>query len=217
LTRESASSQPNGEWLTAIHRFVFPGWNREHVFPARSAGSNGDRLLAENDTARTISAEIPKKPISQRRLSMDLKAQITEDMKAAMRARETQRLAAIRLVLAAIKQKEVDERKDLTDQDVVSVIEKMIKQRRESISQYEKAARADLADVEKFELAVLQGYMPQALSESDVEAAVAAALTESGAQGVRDMGKVMGVLKSKLAGRADMSVVSAMVKARLSG
>jgi len=148
---------------------------------------------------------------------MDLKAQITEDMKAAMRARETQRLAAIRLVLAAIKQKEVDERKDLTDQDVVSVIEKMIKQRRESISQYEKAARADLADVEKFELAVLQGYMPQALSESDVEAAVAAALTESGAQGVRDMGKVMGVLKSKLAGRADMSVVSAMVKARLSG
>ncbi len=148
---------------------------------------------------------------------MDLKAQITDDMKAAMRARDTQRLAAIRLVLAAIKQKEVDERKDLTDQDVISVIEKMIKQRRESISQFEKAARTDLADVEKFELAVLQGYMPQALSESEVEAAVAAALTESGAQGVRDMGKVMGVLKSKLAGRADMSVVSAMVKARLSG
>ena len=148
---------------------------------------------------------------------MDLKAQITEDMKAAMRARETQRLAAIRLVLAAIKQKEVDERKDLTDQDVVSVIEKMIKQRRESISQYEKAARADLADVEKFELAVLQTYMPQPLSESEVEAAVAAALTESGAQGVRDMGKVMGVLKNKLAGRADMSVVSATVKARLNG
>lgn len=148
---------------------------------------------------------------------MDLKAQITEDMKTAMRARDTQGLAAIRLVLAAIKQKEVDERKDLTDQDVIGVVEKMIKQRRESISQYEKAARADLADVEKFELAVLQGYMPQALSESDVEAAVAAALTESGAQGVRDMGKVMGVLKSKLAGRADMSVVSAMVKTRLSG
>jgi uncharacterized protein YqeY len=148
---------------------------------------------------------------------MDLKAQVTEDMKAAMRARDTQRLAAVRLVLAAIKQKEVDERKDMTDQDVIGVVEKMIKQRRESISQYEKAARADLADVEKFELAVLQGYMPQALSESEVEAAVGAALTESGAQGVRDMGKVMGVLKSKLAGRADMSVVSAMVKARLSG
>ena len=148
---------------------------------------------------------------------MDLKAQITEDMKTAMRARDTQRLAAVRLVLAAIKQKEVDERKDLTDQDVIGVVEKMIKQRRESISHYEKAARADLAEVEKFELAVLQGYMPQALSESEVEAAVAAALTESGAQGVRDMGKVMGVLKGKLAGRADMSVVSAMVKARLSG
>ena len=148
---------------------------------------------------------------------MNLKEQITEEMKAAMRARDTQRLSAIRLVLAAIKQKEVDERKDLSDQDVISVVEKMIKQRRESITQYEKAARADLADVEKFELAVLQTYMPQPLSESEVEAAVAAALTESGAQGVRDMGKVMGVLKNKLAGRADMSVVSAIVKARLNG
>ena len=148
---------------------------------------------------------------------MNLKEQITEEMKAAMRARDTQRLSAIRLVLAAIKQKEVDERKDLSDQDVISVVEKMIKQRRESITQYEKAARADLADVEKFELAVLQTYMPQPLSESEVEAAVAAALPESGAQGVRDMGKVMGVLKNKLAGRADMSVVSATVKARLNG
>jgi uncharacterized protein YqeY len=146
---------------------------------------------------------------------MNLKAQITEEMKAAMRARDTQRLSAIRLVLAAIKQKEVDERKDLTDRDVINVVEKMIKQRRESITQYEKAARADLIEVEKFELAVLQEYMPQPLSDSDVEAAVTAALTESGAQGVRDMGKVMGVLKDKLAGRADMSAVSAIVKARL--
>ncbi len=148
---------------------------------------------------------------------MDLKARITEEMKAPMRARDTQRLSAIRLVLAAIKQKEVDERKDLTDQDVISVVEKMIKQRRESITQFEKAARVDLAEVEKFELAVLQAYMPQSLSESEVQAAVAAALSESGAQGMRDMGNVMGVLKSKLAGRADMSVVSAIVKARLSG
>lgn len=148
---------------------------------------------------------------------MDLKTQITEDMKTAMRARDAQRLAAVRLVLAAIKQKEVDERKDLTDQDVISVVEKMIKQRRESISQFEKAARDDLAEVEKFELGVLQAYMPQSLSEAEVEAAVAAALAESGAQGVRDMGKVMSVLKSKIAGRADMSVVSAIVKARLSG
>lgn len=148
---------------------------------------------------------------------MGLKEQITEEMKTAMRARDTGRLAAIRLVLAAIKQKEVDERKDLTDQDVISIVERMIKQRRESITQYEKASRTDLAEVEKFELAVLQTYMPQSLSESEVEAAVAAALTESGAQGIRDMGKVMGVLKSKIAGRADMSVVSAVVKARLNG
>ncbi len=148
---------------------------------------------------------------------MDLKARITEEMKAAMRARDRQRLSAIRLVLAGIKQKEVDERKALTDQDVISVVQKMIKQRRESITQYEKAARADLAEVEKFELSVLQSYMPQPLSESEVEAAVAAALTESDAQSVRDMGQVMGVLQNKLAGRADMSVVSAIVKARLSG
>ena len=148
---------------------------------------------------------------------MNLRTQITEEMKAAMRARDTQRLSAIRLLLAAIKQKEVDERKDLTDQEVIAVVEKMIKQRRESIVQYEKAARADLAAVEQFELGVLQAYMPQALSESEVEVAVAAAVTESGAQSVRDMGKVMSVLKAELAGRADMSVVSALVKARLSG
>jgi len=150
-------------------------------------------------------------------MSMNLRTQITEEMKAAMRARDTQRLSAIRLLLAAIKQKEVDERKDLTDQEVIAVVEKMIKQRRESIVQYEKAARADLAAVEQFELGVLQAYMPQALSESEVEVAVAAAVTESGAQSVRDMGKVMSVLKIELAGRADMSVVSALVKARLSG
>jgi uncharacterized protein YqeY len=148
---------------------------------------------------------------------MNLKTQITEEMKTAMRARDTQRLSAIRLLLAAIKQKEVDERKDLSDQDVIAVVEKMIKQRRESIAQYEKAARVDLAEVEKFELGVLQAYMPQALSEAEVDGAVEQAMAESGAQSVRDMGKVMAVLKSKLSGRADMSVVSALVKARLSG
>ncbi len=147
---------------------------------------------------------------------MDLKSQINEEMKVAMRAKDSQRLSAIRLLLASIKQKEVDERKDLTDQDVIGVVEKMIKQRRESIAQYEKAARADLAEVEKFELEVLQAYMPQALSESEVEDAVSTAISESGAQNVRDMGNVMGLLKSKLAGRADMSVVSTIVKARLS-
>jgi uncharacterized protein YqeY len=146
---------------------------------------------------------------------MSLKTQINEDMKAAMRAKETQRLSAIRLLLAAIKQREVDERTELDDQQIIGVIEKMIKQRRESIAQYEKASRTDLAEVENFELGVLQAYMPQQLSEAEIEAAVAAAVTESGAQSVRDMGKVMAILKSKLAGRADMGAVSALVKGRL--
>ncbi len=146
---------------------------------------------------------------------MGLKAQINEDMKAAMRAKQAQRLSAIRLLLAAIKQREVDERTELDDQQVIGVIEKMIKQRRESIAQYEKASRTDLVEVENFELGVLQAYMPQQLSEAEIEAAVAAAVSESGAQSVRDMGKVMAILKSKLAGRADMGAVSALVKGRL--
>ena len=146
---------------------------------------------------------------------MSLKTQINEDMKTAMRAKETQRLSAIRLLLAAIKQREVDERKELDDQQIIGVIEKMIKQRRESIAQFEKASRTDLAEAENFELGVLQAYMPQQLSEAEIEAAVAAAVTETGAQSVRDMGKVMAILKSKLAGRADMGAVSALVKGRL--
>ena len=136
-------------------------------------------------------------------------------MKAAMRARDTARLSAIRLLLAAIKQREVDERVELDDAAVVSVIEKMIKQRRESIAQFESAARNDLADAEKAELEVLSAYLPKQLSEAEVEKAVAAAIGESGAAGVKDMGKVMAVLKSRLAGRADMGRVSALVKARL--
>ncbi len=146
---------------------------------------------------------------------MGLKAQINEDMKAAMRAKQAQRLSAIRLLLAAIKQREVDERTELDDQQIIGVIEKMIKQRRESIAQYEKASRTDLVEVENFELGVLQAYMPQQLSEAEIEVAVAAAVSESGAQSVRDMGKVMAILKSKLAGRADMGAVSALVKGRL--
>lgn len=146
---------------------------------------------------------------------MSLKTQINEDMKAAMRAKEAQRLSAIRLLLAAIKQREVDERTELDDQQIIGVIEKMIKQRRESIAQYEKASRTDLVEIENFELGVLQAYMPQQLSEAEIETAVAAAVTESGAQSVRDMGKVMAILKSRLAGRADMGAVSALVKGRL--
>ena len=146
---------------------------------------------------------------------MSLKIRINEDMKVAMKARETARLAAIRLLMAAMKQKEVDERIELDDAGVIGVIEKMLKQRKDSITQYEAAKRQDLADVEKFEVQVLTAYMPQALSEAEIEAAVAAAVAASGAKGMADMGKVMALLKPQLAGRADMGQVSAKVKAAL--
>ncbi|OIR18062.1 yqey-like protein [mine drainage metagenome] len=146
---------------------------------------------------------------------MSLKQQITEDMKTAMRAKETARLGAIRLLLAAMKQREVDERIELTDADVVAIIEKMLKQRRDSISQYKAANRQDLVDVEEFEVAVLQTYMPQQLSEAEVIAAIAEAIAATGATGPQDMGKVMGVVKPKLAGRADMGKVSGLIKAQL--
>ena len=138
-------------------------------------------------------------------------------MKAAMRAKDSARLSAIRLLLAALKQREVDERIELADADVLSAIEKMIKQRRESIAQYEKAARNDLADVEKFEIGVLSAYLPQQLSEAEVQAAVAAAVAEAGASSMKDMGKVMALLKTRLAGKADMGKVSGLIKAKLSG
>jgi hypothetical protein len=148
---------------------------------------------------------------------MALKERITEDMKAAMRAKESARLSAIRLLLSAMKQREVDERIELTDADVLGIIEKMIKQRRESIVQYEKGARADLADAENLEVGVLSAYLPQQMDESDIAAAVEAAMTETGAKAMPDMGKVMAILKPKLAGRADMGKVSALVKSKLSG
>ena len=146
---------------------------------------------------------------------MTLKERITEDMKAAMRAGETGKRDAIRLLLAAIKQKEVDERIVLDDAAVVAVIDKMLKQRRDSITQYDAAGRADLADAERFEADLLTAYMPAGLSDAEVGAAVAAAIAEAGAAGPGDMGKVMAVLKPKLAGRADMSDVSKRVKAML--
>ena len=146
---------------------------------------------------------------------MSLKQQITDDMKTAMRAKDTARLGAIRLLLAAIKQREVDERIELSDADVVAIIEKMNKQRRDSISQYEAAGRQDLADVEKFEMSVLATYMPQQLSEGEIASAVAEAIAATGAASPQDMGKVMGMLKPKLAGRADMGKVSALIKAQL--
>jgi len=147
---------------------------------------------------------------------MSLKSRINDDVKAAMRAGDAQRRDALRLLLAAVKQREVDERRELTDADVVSVIDRMTKQRRESIAQFEKGGRQDLAQKEQFELGLLQGYMPQALSDAEIAIAVAEAISATGAKAPADMGKVMGALKAKLAGQADMSKVSAMVKAKLS-
>jgi uncharacterized protein len=148
---------------------------------------------------------------------MSLKVRINDDVKTAMRGGDARRRDALRLLLAALKQREVDERKDLADTDVVTIIDKMIKQRREAITQFEKGGRQDLAQNEQFEIGVFQAYMPQALSDAEIEAAIAEAVTAAGAKAPSDMGKVMGVLKGKLAGRADMTKVSALVKAKLAG
>lgn len=146
---------------------------------------------------------------------MSLKDQITEDMKSAMRAKEADRLSTIRMLLAAIKQKEVDERITLDDPAVISVVDKLIKQRKDSIAAYQQAGRTDLADKEAAEVTVLQAYLPQRLSEPEIAAEVDAIATELGASGPGDMGKVMGAVKTRLAGKADMGLVSAAVKARL--
>ena len=146
---------------------------------------------------------------------MSLKDQITEDMKNAMRAKEVARLGAIRLLLAAIKQREVDERIVVDDAGVIVIVEKMIKQRKDSISQFEKAGRDDLVAIEAGEMAILQAYLPAQLSNAEVEAAVAAAVSSTGAAGPQDMGKVIAAHKAQLAGKADMGKVSALVKAAL--
>jgi uncharacterized protein YqeY len=148
---------------------------------------------------------------------MSLKARLTDDMKAAMKGGEKDRLQVIRLANAAIKQREVDERITLDDAQVLAVLEKMVKQRRDSVSQYEAAGREDLAAVERYEISVIQGYLPQPLSEAEVEALVAAAIAESGAAGPQDMGKVIGLLKPRVAGRADMGALSGLVRKKLAG
>ncbi len=146
---------------------------------------------------------------------MSLKQQISEDMKNAMRAKDSVRLGAIRLLQAAIKQREVDERIDLDDPAVIAVIEKMLKQRRDSIAAYESANRTDLADVEKFEVSVLQTYLPQQLTEDEIKAILEKVVADSGAEGVKDMGKVMAAIKPLVAGKADMGKISGLIKARL--
>ena len=148
---------------------------------------------------------------------MTLKARVTDDMKSALRAKDAQRLGALRLLLAAIKQREVDERRELADADVVATIEKMVKQRRDAIAQFEAGRRQDLAAGEAYEVALLQSYLPAQLSQAEVDEAVTLAIAETGAAGPQSMGKVMAVLKAKLAGRADMGQVSALVKSRLAG
>jgi uncharacterized protein YqeY len=148
---------------------------------------------------------------------MSLKQRLTDDMKAAMKAGEKERLAVIRLVNAAIKQKEVDERVEMTDALVLAVLEKMVKQRKDSISQYEAAGREDLAAVERYELSVIDAYLPAKLGEAEILAAIDAAIAQTGATGPADMGKLMGVLKPQLAGQADMGEVSKLVKQRLAG
>ena len=146
---------------------------------------------------------------------MSLKTQISEDMKTAMRAKDSARLSAVRLLLAAMKQREVDERVELSDIQVIEIIEKMLKQRRDSISQYEAANRTDLADVEKFEVGVLTGYLPQALTEDEVNSIIENAIKETGAAGVKDMGKVMALVKPQIVGRADVGKVSGQIKTKL--
>jgi uncharacterized protein YqeY len=148
---------------------------------------------------------------------MSLKAHIQEDMKAAMRGGDKRRLGVVRLILAAIKQREVDERIELDDAQILAVLDKMLKQRRESLAQYEQAGRADLADQESFEIGVVQAYLPQPLTPAEIDGLITAAIAETGAAGIKDMGKVMGILKPKLQGRADMSAVSGQIRARLGG
>ncbi len=148
---------------------------------------------------------------------MPLREQLNDEIKNAMKARETDRLNALRLMLSAVKQREVDERITLDDAGVIGVVEKMIKQRKDSIAQYEKAARQDLADKEKFEIGVIESYLPQQLSQAEIDAIIAEAIAATGATSAADMGKVMGMVKPKLAGRADMGRVSGMVKGKLAG
>lgn len=148
---------------------------------------------------------------------MSLKAHVREDMKAAMRSGDKRRLGVIRLILAAITQREVDERVELDDAQTLAVLDKMLKQRRESLTQYEQAGRTDLAEQEGFEIGVIQAYLPQPLTPAEVDGLIAAAIATTGAAGIKDMGKVMAILKPKLQGRADMGAVSGQIKVKLGG
>jgi uncharacterized protein YqeY len=171
----------------------------------------------KNTRRKTRDLADPHPPLSFLAGQTMLKQRITEDMKTAMKIGDNERLGVIRLILAGIKQREVDERIELDDAQVLAVIEKMIKQRRDSISQFRAAAREDLATKEEFEVGVIQGYMPAQLSDADIDAIIAKAIADSGAASAKDMGKVIGLVRPQVAGRADMGAVSQRVKARLGG
>src|SRR3954471_1846132 len=175
------------------------------------------RAQAQARRRRQASPQASAQPDASAEAVLNLRTQITEDMKAAMRAKESARLSTIRLLLAAIKQREVDERIELDDAAVLGVIEKMIKQRRESIAQFEKASRTDLADAEKAEVQILSAYLPAQMSDAEIQKQIDSVISETGAAGAKDMGKVMAALKARLAGKADMGKVSGLVKAKLSG
>jgi uncharacterized protein YqeY len=161
---------------------------------------------------------MPRSPLSfAKGTTMTLRERLQDDIKAAMKAREQPRLDALRLLSAAVKQREVDERITLDDAQLVAIVEKEIKKRRESVAQYEKAQRQDLADKEKFEISVIEAYLPRQLSQAEVDAVIAEAIAATGAKSAADMGKVMGIVKPKLAGKADMGRVSGLVKAKLAG
>jgi uncharacterized protein YqeY len=183
------------------------------------------RLMCECDAgAASALRRAPTRPIRRPardratlESTMSLKEKLTEDMKAAMKSGDKDRLGVIRLINAAIKQREVDERIQLDDAQVLAAIEKMLKQRRDSITQFRAAGREDLAGKEEFEVGVIQGYLPAQLSEAEIDAIVTAAVAESGAASAKDMGKVVGLVKAKVAGRADMGQVSALIKRKLGG
>jgi uncharacterized protein YqeY len=174
-------------------------------------------VLSSSDNAGFVVSAVLLYLAPTKAIAMTLKQQITEDMKTAMRSHDKQRLGVIRLMLAAIKQHEVDERVEQTDAMVIATLEKMLKQRRDSIQQYSAAKREDLADIERAESAVIEAYLPAKLDEAEIDALITAAIASTGASSPRDMGKVVAAVKTKAAGRADMATVSSKVKARLAG
>jgi len=207
VRRDGIARKPARASVAGFLFFQHPQPWQERRKPRKALPASPDRGFRRSYEKATVPTEIP----------MTLKQRLTDDMKAAMKAGDKATLGVIRLVNAAIKQREVDERIELDDAAVLAVLEKMVKQRKDSVSQYEAASREDLAAIERAEIEVIQRYLPEKLGEAEIQAAVDAAIAQTGASGPADMGKLMGVLKPKLAGQADMGQVSALVKKALAG